>query len=179
MKWSCRASALVAFFGLITFFLGCHRNPTSTTPAAPLSPPQGVSPGGPGAQGAFDAESGPHSDGKKAMVANGCFRCHAINGLRGPVGGSPMAGGPAGPMAGGPQGPGGPGGGPGQGMGRGGARAPDLGHVAKNAEHTVDWLTKLILDPKSVKPDAKMPPYEGKIKDDDLRAVAEYLASLK
>jgi cytochrome c1 len=36
-----------------------------------------------------------------------------------------------------------------------------------------------IRDPKSQKPDAKMPKFEGRIKDEDLRALAEYLASLK
>jgi hypothetical protein len=45
--------------------------------------------------------------------------------------------------------------------------------------HTVDWLTAFILEPSSKKPDAKMPAFEGKIEENDLRALAEYLASLK
>ena len=36
-----------------------------------------------------------------------------------------------------------------------------------------------IRDPKSHTPDSRMPPFEGKIEEDDLRALAEYLASLK
>jgi cytochrome c1 len=38
---------------------------------------------------------------------------------------------------------------------------------------------EFIRNPKSKKQNAKMPPFEGKIKDDDLRAMAEYLESLK
>jgi cbb3-type cytochrome oxidase cytochrome c subunit len=58
-------------------------------------------------------------------------------------------------------------------------KGPDLGHVGGDAEHSVDWLMEHIRKPKAHKPNSRMPPYEGKISDDDLRAVAEYLASLK
>jgi mono/diheme cytochrome c family protein len=58
-------------------------------------------------------------------------------------------------------------------------RAPDLGKVGADPEHTVEWLTKFISAPKSVKPDARMPGFADKIKDEDLKALAEYLASLK
>jgi cytochrome c1 len=52
--------------------------------------------------------------------------------------------------------------------------------VGGDSEHTVDWLTKFIRDPKSVKPEARMPPFDDhKINDAELRAVAEYLNSLK
>jgi mono/diheme cytochrome c family protein len=34
-------------------------------------------------------------------------------------------------------------------------------------------------NPKTVKPQSRMPPFDGKISDDDLKAVAEYLATLK
>jgi cbb3-type cytochrome oxidase cytochrome c subunit len=83
-------------------------------------------------------------------------------------------------MAGGPGGPGGrpPMGGPGGMMG--GRRAPDLGKVGGEPGHTVDWFVKYIRNPKSVKPDARMPAFDDKkIKDEDLRVLAEYLASLK
>jgi cbb3-type cytochrome oxidase cytochrome c subunit len=58
-------------------------------------------------------------------------------------------------------------------------RGPDLGKVAQNPEHTVEWLMKYVRNPKSVKPEARMPAFEGRIKEDDLRPLAEYLASLK
>ncbi len=133
-------------------------------------------------------ESGPFAAGKKVFVANGCFRCHAINGVR--VRGAGGPGGPGGPPPGdrgdrgpGDRGPGGPDGPPpdrsGPRRGPGGGRAPDLGKVGGEPEHTVDWLMDFIRNPKSKKANAKMPPFDGKIKDDDLRAMAEYLESLK
>jgi cbb3-type cytochrome oxidase cytochrome c subunit len=121
-------------------------------------------------QGTFDTESGPFAAGKKVLVASGCFRCHTVNGVRGPVGGGPPAGGF--PGGGGPPMPGGPG----RMMG---GRAPDLGEVGKDPTHTMDWVMKYVRNPKSVKPEARMPQFEGRIKDEDLRALAEYLASLK
>jgi mono/diheme cytochrome c family protein len=121
----------------------------------------------------FDAESGPFAAGKKVFVGNGCFKCHAINGVRSRVGGGSGDPGPGGP---GGQPPGQGGFGPG---GPGGGRAPDLGKVGGNETHSVAWLMDFIRNPKSKKANAKMPPFEGKIKDDDLRALAEYLASLK
>jgi cytochrome c1 len=50
--------------------------------------------------------------------------------------------------------------------------------VGADAAHTVDWLMQYIRDPKSVKQNSRMPPQRG-VNDTDLRALAEYLASLK
>jgi cbb3-type cytochrome oxidase cytochrome c subunit len=59
-------------------------------------------------------------------------------------------------------------------------QGPDLSKVGKDQAHTVDWLMRYIRDPKSKKPNAKMPAFPaGKISDTDLRAVAEFLTSLK
>jgi len=58
-------------------------------------------------------------------------------------------------------------------------RGPDLGKVGANPDHTVEWFVKFIKDPSSVKERARMPKFEGRINDDDLTALAEYLASLK
>jgi cytochrome c2/Ca2+-binding EF-hand superfamily protein len=58
-------------------------------------------------------------------------------------------------------------------------RGPDLANVGKDPEHTVEWFKDYIRNPKSKKPEARMPSFEGKIKNDDLNALAEYLASLK
>jgi len=57
------------------------------------------------------------------------------------------------------------------------SRGPDLGTVGNR--HDKDWLKTQIRQPKSHKKNARMPSFEGKIKDDDLNALAEYLASLK
>jgi hypothetical protein len=107
----------------------------------------------------------------------------------GPAAGAP-GGGAGGPEAGGGGDPGagerggrggfggGRGGGPGGG-GRGGmGRGPDLGKVGAN--HTADWIAAHIRDAKTHKPESKMPPYgEEKINAADLKALSEYLASLK
>src|SRR5947209_2979922 len=179
----------LACLALVGLVLGCSGQADPTPPARPAGAP-GMQP----AQGQFDTESGPHAAGKKVLVASNCFRCHTVNGVRGPVQGGPMGGRPGGPggppmggpgrggppMAGGPGGRGGPpqmGRGPG---GPGGRRAPDLGKVGGEPDHTVDWFMKYIRNPKSVKADARMPAFdEKKIKEKDLRALAEYLASLK
>jgi cbb3-type cytochrome oxidase cytochrome c subunit len=63
------------------------------------------------------------------------------------------------------------------GMGR--MRGPDLATVGSDPEHTVEWLMEYVQNPKSKKPEARMPGFEGKISEPDLRALAEYLASLK
>lgn len=60
-----------------------------------------------------------------------------------------------------------------------GGRGPDLGTVGEDESHTVEWLMNYVRDPKAVKPNSKMPPFQGKIRDEDLRAIAEYLASMK
>ncbi|SRR6266478_8963638 len=56
---------------------------------------------------------------------------------------------------------------------------PDLGTVGQNPAHTVDWFKAQIRQPKSHKTKARMPSFEGKIKDEDLSALAEYLTSMK
>ena len=159
-----RVLPLLAGLGLLALF-GCKKN----TDPTPITPPPGMVPPMPMPVGQFDTESGPHAAGKKVFVASGCFRCHTINNVRGPVGpGMPGAGGPMPPMP--PMPPGFP--------GRPG-RGPDLGKVGADETHTVEWLQEYIRDPRQKKPDSKMPPVGKKIKDADLRALAEYLASLK
>ena len=85
-----------------------------------------------------------------------CARCHGI--------GEGSAGGFGGPRGG-------------PGMAR--MRGPDLGTIGRDPSHTVDWLMEQIRNPKAHKSDSRMPAFEGKINDADLRALAEYLASLK
>lgn len=169
-----RTAAWLACAGLAGLLLGCG---DAGGPASP-SGPAGAGPAPPDGQAPFDVDSGPHAAGKKVLVAAGCFRCHTVNGVRGPVQGGGMAGGPMpgrGPGGGPPMagGPGGPGGGPAR-------KAPDLGKVGADPEHSVDWFMKFIRNPKAVKTDARMPAFgENKVSDTDLRALAEYLANLK
>jgi cbb3-type cytochrome oxidase cytochrome c subunit len=138
--------------GLVVLFLGCR----PTGEPAPAGGQTGAAE--PAAQQSFDVDSGPYTAGKKVMVANNCFRCHGINGVRGP-----MASGPPPASGGRPR------------MGRG----PDLGKVGAEPDHTAEWLVAHVRDPKSHNPDSMMPGFDGKINDDDLRALGEYLASLK
>lgn len=63
-------------------------------------------------------------------------------------------------------------------MGRQG-RAPSLAKVGADPSHTVEWFTAFIRDPRKVKPDARMPKFEGRIPEEDLKQVAEYLTTLK
>jgi predicted Zn finger-like uncharacterized protein len=61
---------------------------------------------------------------------------------------------------------------------RGRGRGPDLGAVGRDPEHTVEWLMEHVRNPKSHRPESRMPAY-GRIPQEDLRALATYLASLK
>ena len=152
-----RTRLLLVVAGAVGVLAGCHKDATTAagnTGGPPTDgPPTAAGP-------AFDAESEPHAAGKKVMVSSNCFRCHAVNGAR-PGGGMPGPGGPGGPK------------------GRGGMGGPDPGHVGQEPTHTTDWLAQYVQNPKSVKADSKMPAFEGKMSEGDLKALAEYLASLK
>jgi mono/diheme cytochrome c family protein len=58
-------------------------------------------------------------------------------------------------------------------------KGPSLAKVANDPKHTVEWFVSFVGDPKTERPEAKMPPFEKKIQPDDMRALAEFLASLK
>jgi cbb3-type cytochrome oxidase cytochrome c subunit len=59
-------------------------------------------------------------------------------------------------------------------------QGPDLSKVDKDQTRTVDWFKQYIRDPKSKKPNAKMPAFDDKkISETDLNALVEFLASLK
>ena len=62
--------------------------------------------------------------------------------------------------------------------GRGG-RGPNLATVGGDPKHTKAWLTEHINDPKSHNPQSGMPKFAGRIKDDDMKTLVDYLASLK
>src|SRR5258708_354346 len=138
--------------------------PGPSGPQIASANPAGANPGGaPGPVGQTGQVGGGSQDfavGKRVFTQN-CARCHSIGGAGGPAEG---AGG----------GPGRGGGGPG-----GKNRGPDLSTVGRDPAHTVDWLMAFIREPTSKKPRSRMPGFEGKIAEADLRALAEYLASLK
>jgi predicted Zn finger-like uncharacterized protein len=59
-------------------------------------------------------------------------------------------------------------------------RGPSLARVGADTNHTVEWLSQQIRDPRSHRPGSRMPPYgEDKLSRENLRSLAEYLASLK
>ena len=57
------------------------------------------------------------------------------------------------------------------------SKAPNLATVGK--EHNAEWIIAQIKNPKTHKPDSKMPAFGEKMSDDELKALGEYLASLK
>jgi mono/diheme cytochrome c family protein len=65
------------------------------------------------------------------------------------------------------------------GPGAGRKRGPDLSRVGADPRHTVDWLSEHIKDPQTHRPGSSMPGYAGRIQPNDMRSLAEYLASLK
>jgi len=60
--------------------------------------------------------------------------------------------------------------------GVGGKMGPDLSDEGNNGRDE-EWLIKYFKDPKSIKPDVKMPPVKGT--DEELKALAAYMMSLK
>src|SRR5262249_21771984 len=99
---------------------------------------------------------GTHAAGKKALVSNGCFRCHTINMVRGPFPGENDAKDPVKFRSG-----------------------PELGAAAADPMRDAAWFMDFIRNVDSKLHDSKMPSYDGKIGEQDLRALAEYLATLK
>ena len=181
-RW-CAAGLLGLAF---VIFVGCKREDTSQPGSNAGGPPPGPNQGGP-PQGFTPpmplVEMEPHAAGKKVYNANACFRCHSLTlAQAGP--GAPKdgkGGAPEGPQ-GGP--PGGPKGGPpdgGKGGPKGGPpnKGPDLTKVASVQGRDVEWFIARISDPKKENINARMPPFGEKIKSDDMRALAEFLVTLK
>jgi mono/diheme cytochrome c family protein len=126
-----------------------------TAPMPMITPGTGPmpGPGGPGIQaatGPVDAGSGPFAAGRQVYLKNNCGRCHSVGGESGGRGG------------------------------RGGRRTVDLSHIGANPSKTVEWIGEHIRNPKSHSPNSRMPGFgEDKISTQDLKALSEYLASLK
>jgi mono/diheme cytochrome c family protein len=56
-------------------------------------------------------------------------------------------------------------------------KGPDLSHAG--AEHDADWIAEHIRSPRSHNPRSGMPPFDGKLKTEEIRALAEHLAAMK
>jgi mono/diheme cytochrome c family protein len=61
----------------------------------------------------------------------------------------------------------------------GSSKGTNLTHIGSEPGRTVEWLAAYIRDPKSQRSNAKMPAFEGKLTEEEIRAVAELLAAQK
>ncbi len=68
---------------------------------------------------------------------------------------------------------------PGEGAGGRRGKGPNLAKIGADPKHTKTWLSEHIRDPQAHTEESRMPKFEGKIKDNDLKALVDYLASLK
>src|SRR5262245_30225919 len=130
--------------------LGCRRE------EPPPPPPPGGDPKFPGMPFAKIDESEPHAAGKKLFNMK-CVRCHTIGGDKGGEKGGEKGPPPMPPMP---------------------NKGPDLAKAAKD-DRKAEWFISYVSDPRKVKTDSKMPAFEGKLKAEDMRALADFLASLK
>jgi mono/diheme cytochrome c family protein len=65
------------------------------------------------------------------------------------------------------------------GPGVGSSKGPKLTKIGAEPGRTADYLADYIRDPTSKDPNARMPKFEGKLKPEEIRALAEYLAARK
>lgn len=61
----------------------------------------------------------------------------------------------------------------------GSSKGPNLTRIGAEPGRTVDFLADYIRDPKTREPKAKMPGFENKLSNDEIRSLAEYLAAKK
>lgn len=62
------------------------------------------------------------------------------------------------------------------GPGVGGSKGPKIGAITNRP---AGWIADYIRDPKSQKPDSKMPAFGGTLTDDEVRELAAWLAAKK
>lgn len=58
-------------------------------------------------------------------------------------------------------------------------KGPNLAHVAAEPEHTAEWIAAHVRNPKAHEPSSKMPAFESKLTPEEVKSVADYLATLK
>ncbi|MCS6859564.1 MAG: cytochrome c, partial [Abditibacteriales bacterium] len=63
--------------------------------------------------------------------------------------------------------------------GQGNPRGRDLTRVGADPKHTMQWLIEHVKNPRAHNPNSTMPAFEGKISEQDLKALGAYLSSLK
>ncbi len=168
-----RSALLILLFvgGVCLGVAGCNKKPADTGGGTPAPGPMGG--GGPDSATVLAKLPGgaEFAVGKKVYADNKCAQCHKLG---------ETGGGPGGMMGGPPGAPDGTKGGPPGGPGRGGMGGPDLTKVGAEPEHTKQWLTDHVRNPKAHKPQSRMPASGAdKISDSDLSALADYLASRK
>ena|SRR3984957_12122399 len=61
----------------------------------------------------------------------------------------------------------------------GSSKGPNLTHIGAEPGRNAEWLANYIRDPKSLRADARMPKFEGAMKEEEIRTLAEYLAARK
>ena len=185
-----RLVSLLLLVGIIILLPAAGCNKAAPTPAPAMSPGATTMPAPtPAPAVAPSAEVPAQFAAARRTFDTHCQKCHTTQAGAGNMG---FPGGP-GPDQSPPQdkkfggfggGPGGPGGGPpgfgGPGGFKGGMmKGPNLAKVGADPRHTREWLSSYIRDPRSQKENARMPRFEGKISDEELGALADYLGSLK
>jgi mono/diheme cytochrome c family protein len=61
----------------------------------------------------------------------------------------------------------------------GSSKGPNLTHIGSEPGRNTEWIANYIRDPKSLRSDARMPKFEGAMKEEEIRTLAEYLAARK
>ena len=95
----------------------------------------------------------PPASQARQLFDNKCARCHSLPGSPPPPA---DAGGKGGRM-----------------------RGPDLTHVGADPSRTVDWIAAHIRNPKTHKPESRMPAFETQLQPAEIQAIAEMLAGMK
>jgi mono/diheme cytochrome c family protein len=70
-----------------------------------------------------------------------------------------------------------PSGGAADGGPRKGMKGPDLSQIG--AEHDAEWIADHVRNPRTHKPQSRMPEFESKLKPEEIRALSEHLAAMK
>jgi mono/diheme cytochrome c family protein len=60
---------------------------------------------------------------------------------------------------------------------RKGMKGPDLSRIG--GEHDAEWIAEHIRNPHAHKSDSRMPPFDNKLKPEEIRALSEHLAAMK
>ena len=56
---------------------------------------------------------------------------------------------------------------------------PNLSRVAADPAHTPEWFAEHVKDPQQHKPMSRMPKFEGKLSDEEIKSVVDYMSKLK